>query len=48
MRVGCKFYLDVLPEQVDPATVRLKRAHAGGHSGHRRVGVNWPLGENRS
>ena len=47
MSVGCKFYLDVQPEQDFPTTVRLKCSQAAGHSGEHRLGVNWPLGEKR-
>ena len=45
MSVGCKFYLDVQPEEDVPTTVRLKCSHAAGHSGEHRLGVNWLRGE---
>ncbi len=48
MSVGCKFYLDVPPQEDVRTTVRLKCSRAAGHSGEHRLGVNWPLGKNTS
>ena len=45
MSVGCKFYLDVPPQEDVRTTVRLKCSRAAGHSGEHRLGVNWPLGK---